>query len=227
MLKWASTALFSALHRPFRVMNRGWRLNERRQGALLNTKSFIVPSFVRCHTGNEKGRVFLQAQLNFAIPNSPHCQSDNHDLLGGERGFNKDENMRNTRDRSCPQSTAQHEKTPSYFLSVDKRIPTQTNRQLLSLSGLYQAQFPKHSTFPYLSPRACSPSSRLCCCELGTGPKLFEQLRPPPHLAALCHCYRAVKEPDPLGLHLAQRLTLTSHRCLHWERRGSRCGLTQ
>ncbi|TNN74321.1 hypothetical protein EYF80_015404 [Liparis tanakae] len=38
---------------------------------------------------------------------------------------------------------------------------------------------------------ACSPSSRLCCCELGTGPKLLEQLRPPPHLAALCHCYRA------------------------------------
>ncbi|KAI4812468.1 hypothetical protein KUCAC02_023854 [Chaenocephalus aceratus] len=40
--------------------------------------------------------------------------------------------------------------------------------------------------------RPGSSSSRLFCSMLGTGPKPCEQLHPPPHLAALCHYYRAV-----------------------------------
>ena len=65
----------------------------------------------------------------------------------------------------------------SYFLSVNKQPLTQTHWCLLSLfwsSGLWSISLsvPKTlSTFPYLSPRPGSPSSRLCCSKLGTGPK--------------------------------------------------------
>lgn len=44
-------------------------------------------------------------------------------------------------------------------------------------------------TFPYLSPRPRSPNLLPALLKLGHG----AQLHPPPHLAALCHCYRSVR----------------------------------
>lgn len=44
-------------------------------------------------------------------------------------------------------------------------------------------------TFPYLSPRPSSPNLPPALLKLGHG----AQLHPPPHLAALCHCYRSVR----------------------------------
>lgn len=44
-------------------------------------------------------------------------------------------------------------------------------------------------TFPYLSPRPSSPNLLPALLKLGHG----AQLHPPPHLAALCHCYRSVR----------------------------------
>lgn len=74
--------------------------------------------------------LFLQAKLNFFYPNSPHWQSDN---LQKKKGLGKDKNIINIWDINCPPSTAQHETTPLYFLSVNKQILPQTPWLLLSL----------------------------------------------------------------------------------------------
>lgn len=103
-----------------------------------------------------KGLSLPAGSAQLCNPNSPHCQSDKHDLLG-KRGLTKTKTWE--RDRSYPQSKAQHERVPTFSVYKNTQILTQTHWQLLSLSGLYHSQLTKHSNFPYRAPRPCSPSS--------------------------------------------------------------------
>lgn len=79
--------------------------------------------------------------------------------------------------------TAQHKVSPPNVQPVNKqvsspnrwRLPSLSRVRLWSVSSLVLKTL---ASFPYLSPRLSSLSSRLRCSKLGTGPVLFERLSP-------------------------------------------------